>query len=72
MPERNWRIRPTPAVEHAVEQIARKEGRSLSNTLHKLLTEAIDARRQLSSPTEVERLVAILRAPADADISVAK
>ncbi len=45
MSRSHWRIRPTPYVEYHVQQIALKEGRSLSNTLHKLLTEAIDARQ---------------------------
>ena len=46
MSESYWRIRPTPYVEHHVQQIARNEGRSLSNALHKLLTEAINFRHQ--------------------------
>ncbi len=58
---RNWRIRPTPAVEYAVEQIARREGRTLSNTLHKLLSEAISARRAIEERMpEVAKLAAII------------
>lgn len=58
---RNWRIRPAPAVEYAVEQIARREGRTLSNTLHKLLSEAIAVRRRIEAQQpEVARLAAII------------
>ena len=58
---RNWRIRPTPAIEHAVESIARREGRSLSNTLHKLLSEAVAARRAIAERApEVVRLAEII------------
>jgi hypothetical protein len=38
---RNWRIRPTPAVEYGVERMARSEGRTLSNMLARLLQEAL-------------------------------
>lgn len=41
-----WRVRPTPFIEQAVRKIATKEGRQISNTLHKLLSEAIFARER--------------------------
>jgi hypothetical protein len=55
----NWRIRPTTYVQHHVQQIAVREGRSLSNTMHKLLTEAIDARRK--GEASVDQLIATIR-----------
>jgi len=61
----HWRIKPTPYVEHHVQRIAAAEARSLSNTLHKLLTEAIDARR--STGADVERIVRALTTPSDTE-----
>jgi hypothetical protein len=60
--EAYWRVRPTPYVRHHVERIAKVEARSLSNTLHRLLTEAIDARR--AADANVSRLAALLTAVA--------
>jgi hypothetical protein len=50
--EAHWRIKPGPALEHAVRQISLREGRTLANTLKKLLSEAVDQRRlvALQSP----------------------
>jgi hypothetical protein len=41
-----WRIAHNAFVEDGVRNVATREGRSLSNTLHKLLTEALMARRE--------------------------
>jgi len=57
--KRCWRITPTPALEYAVESLARKEGRSLANMMFKLLGEAIDARRKADA--DVSKLVAAIR-----------
>jgi hypothetical protein len=55
-----WRIKPNAYVEHHVQRIAKAEARSLSNTLRRLLTEAIDARR--AADNNVSRLAALLTA----------
>ena len=60
--ESYWRIRPNAYVKHHVERIARDEARSLANTLHKLLTEAVAAR--ISADNNVSRLAALLTAVA--------
>jgi hypothetical protein len=39
-----WRIRPTLFVEEGVRKIAEREGRSITNACHKLLTEALISR----------------------------
>jgi hypothetical protein len=57
--EAYWRIRPSPYVEHHVKRISQTESRSLSNTLHRLLTEAIDARRK--GEASVDRLIDTIR-----------
>ena len=45
--KRCWRITLTnSALEQQVEHLARREGRSLSNMLHRLLVEALDRRRE--------------------------
>jgi hypothetical protein len=65
MPENEscyWRIKPNAYVEHHVQRIARAEGRSLSNCLHRLLSEAIGAR--LTADANVGRLAALLTAVA--------
>ncbi len=64
--KRCWRITPTPAVEYQVEALARRENRSLANMMLKLLTEALEQRRQAQTrPADIDRLVALLKAPAD-------
>jgi hypothetical protein len=61
MPEAYWRVRPTPAIEHAVRQIALRENRTLANCLQRLLLEAIDARRlaSLHSP-DIKAAIAMI------------
>jgi hypothetical protein len=58
---REW----SPGIEYGVGSLARKEGRSLSNMMVKLLGEALDARRLAvsASPDEVRKLFSILSAP---------
>jgi hypothetical protein len=65
MSSAHWRIRPDAYVQHHVQDIARHEGRSLSNALHKLLIEAIEHRRQPQGQTmpisrKNQSLVAVL------------
>jgi hypothetical protein len=43
----NWRIVPTPGQQIAVERIAKREDRSLSNVLRILVREALLARGEL-------------------------
>jgi hypothetical protein len=64
--KRCWRITPTAFVESQVEALAKREGRSLSNMMLKLLGEALEARRLASANQsgEVRKLVALLTAPA--------
>jgi hypothetical protein len=49
----NWRVAPTPGQKIAVERIARREDRSIANTLRQLISEALrhrgEAPRQLPS-----------------------
>jgi hypothetical protein len=59
-----WRITPNEYVAHHVQTIATREGRTLSNTLHRLLTEAIDARR--AADQKVAALVGAIESIADA------
>jgi hypothetical protein len=42
----HWRIIPSPFVAHHVERWAAEEVRSRSNMLHKLLTEAVNAKQE--------------------------
>ena len=42
--KRCWRIVPDPHVERGVEDFARREGRSLSSMMNRLLAEAITER----------------------------
>lgn len=66
--QRSWRINPTPWIEHQIESLSRREGRSLSNMMLKLLTEALEQRRQAQTrPADIDRLVALLKAPANAE-----
>ena len=63
--EAHWRIKPGPALEHAVRQISLREGRTLANTLKRLLAEAVDHRRivALQSP-EVRTAIVMLEGAA--------
>ena len=64
--QRSWRINPSPYIEQQIESLARRENRSLSNMMHKLLSEALEQRRQAQTkPADIERLVALLTAPAE-------
>jgi hypothetical protein len=67
-PKRSWRVIPGPGLEYAVEQLARREGRSLGNMCVKLISEAVDARKLAakSQSPEVRALVAMLTTPANA------
>jgi hypothetical protein len=58
-----WRLVPTPAEEHFIRNAAQKEGRSLAQMTHKLLSEAILARQAAAHQTQ--KLVALLKGGAD-------
>ena len=64
----NWRISEPPAhVAHQVEALARRENRRLANMLLQLISEALEQRRHAEVETaEHRKLVAMIRAPADA------
>jgi hypothetical protein len=49
--KRCWRIVPDPHVERGVEDFARREGRSLSSMMNRLLAEAIIERAISCSKT---------------------
>jgi hypothetical protein len=49
-----WRLKPNAFVDQGVRAIATREGRTLSNTMHKLLTEALMAREKRK--LELERI----------------
>ena len=55
----NQRIALSDAHDYQVRQIALREGRTITNTLTKLIGEALDVRRK--SAAEVDRLVAAIR-----------
>lgn len=58
---RCWRINPSPWLDAQVEQLARREGRSTSNMLTKLVSEAINARQAIERRApEVARLASII------------
>jgi hypothetical protein len=60
---RSWRLNPSPFVEHHVERLAREENRSLSNMMERLITEAINHRRQAEAMRpEISRLAAVIAA----------
>jgi hypothetical protein len=61
-----WRINPDPALEHAVESMARRENRSTSQMLFLLIRESVANRRTVD--TNVERVARIIRGEA-ADFS---
>lgn len=44
-----WRIRPTVPLQYAVEDIARRESRTISNALYRLVGEALAARGNIPS-----------------------
>jgi predicted secreted protein len=52
-----WRLKPNHFVDAGVRAIATREGRSLSNAMHKLLTEALMAREKRK--LELERIKAL-------------
>jgi hypothetical protein len=43
---RNWRIVPPPQVAYEIHQLALAEGRSRSNMILRLVTEALEKRRR--------------------------
>jgi hypothetical protein len=65
MKNSNQRIILSDAHDFQVRQIALKESRSITNTLTKLIEEALSARRQAN--TTVDRLVSLLKATAGTD-----
>jgi hypothetical protein len=58
-----WRLKPNRFVDEGVRAIAEREGRSISNTMHKLLTEALMGRERRR--LELER-IKVLAAKAEA------
>jgi hypothetical protein len=58
--ERNrWRFTPDPATAHAINQLAKREGRSIANMILMLVRESIGNRR--SAEMSVDRLVNTLK-----------
>jgi hypothetical protein len=55
----NWRIRPSAADAYAIIQIARCEGRSVSNVLIILIREALQARQRADKA--ISSLVEMIR-----------
>jgi hypothetical protein len=49
-----WRLKPNRFVDEGVRAIAAREGRTLSNTMHRLLSEALMAREKRKR--ELERI----------------
>jgi hypothetical protein len=62
-----WRLKPTPFVDAGVRAIALREGRSISNTLHKLVTEALQGRERRRA--ELERIKSVAAKAAAAPLS---
>jgi hypothetical protein len=54
-----WRINPPDGLHYQVEDMARREGRSVANLLVRLVNEAISARRQANNDTAA--LVAMIK-----------
>jgi hypothetical protein len=54
-----WRLNPDPALQDAVEEMARAEGRPISQMLFHLVRESVRARRQADGT--VEKLAAIIK-----------
>jgi hypothetical protein len=67
-----WRVAAPPGIAFAIQEIAKREQRSISNTVIKLVGEAVDARRIFEQqPSEdVKKLLSLLitakTEPADA------
>ena len=68
-----WRVAAPPGIAHAIQEIAKREQRSIANTVLRLVGEAVDARRILEQrPSEdLIKLLSLLAAakssePADA------
>ncbi len=65
--KRSWRLNPSAFIEHHVERLAREESRSLSNMMERLLTEAINHRRQAEAMRpEINRLASVIAGTSDA------
>jgi hypothetical protein len=52
----NWRIKPPAALEYAVEQAARRESRSTSNMLLRLISEALQTRTAAAAAKVAQRM----------------
>jgi hypothetical protein len=63
MPKIVWRIAPPAHLADAVRKLALAEGRSDTNMINKLISEALAARR--SADANVNRLVDIMRGIAE-------
>jgi hypothetical protein len=51
-----WRLNPEPPMANAIEALARSEGRTVSNCLRKLISEALMARTaRKAAAAEVEQ-----------------
>lgn len=59
---RSLRLILEPGIEHQIEQLSKREGRSLAGICNRLLSEALSARRGASA--EIARLVESIKAPA--------
>jgi hypothetical protein len=71
MSRTNWRVAPPPGIAFSVAEIAKREGRSVSNTITRLLGEAVDARRVADAQPnnlEVKRLLAIISKAVGQDV----
>jgi hypothetical protein len=61
-----WRFQPDAASAHAINQIALRENRTVSNTIQTLVKEAIAARRAIAEKTPTYlRLVEAIRGPSE-------
>jgi hypothetical protein len=59
-----WRVAAPPGIAFAIQEIAKREHRSISNAVIKLVGEAIDARRifEQQPSDDVKKLLALLTA----------
>jgi hypothetical protein len=58
----NWRIEPPPWLGEAVRKLALSEGRTQSNMLVRLVSEAVQTRRAIEARTpEAARLESLIR-----------
>jgi hypothetical protein len=59
-----WRVAAPPGIAHAIQEIAKREQRSIANTVLKLVGEAVGARRvfEKQPSDDLKKLLALLTA----------